>query len=62
MTTMNDSKPSTIIGAQLLQIFAAYEALADLIQSSDSECRLLEVLNQQFRAILDQADQVGMLP
>lgn len=62
MTTMNDSKPSPIIGAQLLQIFAAYEALADLIQSSDSERTILEVLNQRFRAILDQADEVGLLP
>lgn len=74
MTTTNDTKHPTIIGAQLLDIFDAYEALADLIQSSDPETSrrtltktaspvlLLEVLNQRFRAILDQANQVGMLP
>jgi len=62
MTTTNDSKQTKNIGAQLLQLFAAYEGLPDLIQLSESERALFGVLNRQFLSILDQADEVGLLP
>lgn len=61
MTMNNDSKQLSAIGDQLLQLFAAYDALHQLLQITDSERALFTVLNCRFLAILDEADEVGIL-
>lgn len=61
MTNTNDTKDKDIFSS-LSKLFHAYEGLCVFLDSSQPEHALLEVLNDQFRVVLDDADQAGLMP
>ena len=54
-----DLKP---VGAQFVRLCEAYQALQTLMDVHHPAATLLSVLNDDFRAVLDDADQLGLLP
>lgn len=61
MTKTNGIQDKDIF-SNFSKLFHAYEGLCSFLDSSQPEHALFEVLNDQFRAALDEADEAGLMP
>ena len=62
MTDTQDTRDLKPIGAQFVRLCEAYQALQTLMEGSHPAATLMAVLNDDFRAVLDDADHLGLLP
>ena len=58
---MTDNELKPIIG-RLADLCALYESTFQLMSEHSPEGLILDHLNTQFRDVLDQLDQVGVMP
>ena len=56
--TTEELKPIT---DRLERIYTCYQATAQVMNENEPQTALLENLNDQFRAVLDQLDQAGVM-
>ena len=56
--TTDELKP---IPEQLARLHCCYQATAQVMNEHEPQTAILENLNDQFRAVLDQLDQAGVM-
>ena len=56
--TVDQLKPIT---DRLTRIYTCYQATAQVMNEHDPHTAILENLNEQFRAVLDDLDQAGVM-
>lgn len=57
--TTDELKPIT---DRLERIYTCYQSTAQLMNEHEPPFAILENLNDQFRAVLDQLDELGVMP
>lgn len=62
MTDVNDTRDMQTLGARLVSLCEAYEALGTLMDGCQPQYSVLAVLNADLRAALDDADRLGLVP